>query len=167
MPLIWLAILIVQLVQILSGHFRNSLGKWPLAAVNLWSVAVGTRGRGSKLVFVFFCSVCHLLLDFILCPQMNKFFKPALSLLLDLRLAACRIEKRLNPLVTFLDRHRTALRKYVYPECFDTIMKYLWECIVQVSVCVCVTGIFAKMQMYVCVNYIRACRMYMCVHIYT
>ena len=65
-------------------------------------------------------------------PQMNKFFKPALSLLLELKLGECGIERRLHPLITFLTRHRSALQKYIYPECFHTLMNYLWNCILQV-----------------------------------
>ena len=64
---------------------------------------------------------------------MNNFFGPALSLLMDLKLRDCSIEKRLRPLMTFLKRHRTALQKYIYKECFDTIMEYLWEYILKVS----------------------------------
>lgn len=63
---------------------------------------------------------------------MNKFFKPALSLLLELRLGESGIERRLHPLITFLTRHRSALQKYVYPECFHTLMNYLWGFILQV-----------------------------------
>ena len=66
---------------------------------------------------------------------MNKFFKPALSLLLELKLGECSIEKRLCPLVTFLSRHRHALQKYIYPDCFSRIMQFLWEYILQVSGC--------------------------------
>lgn len=64
---------------------------------------------------------------------MNTFFKPALSLLLELNLGDTGIERRLHPLVTFLTRHRAALRKYIYPECFTTLMNYLWSYILQVS----------------------------------
>ena len=64
---------------------------------------------------------------------MNKFFKPALSLLLELKLEECSIEKRLYPLTTFLTRHRSALQKYIYPECFATTMKYMWDYILQVG----------------------------------
>ena len=85
--------------------------------------------------------------------QMNKFFKPALSLLLDLRLKDCKIDKRLYPLITFLSRHRNALRKYIYPECFNTIMQYLWECIIQVAVClsVCLSAMQCVYLLHVCV----------------
>jgi hypothetical protein len=62
---------------------------------------------------------------------MNKFFRPALSLLLDLKLGECSIEKRLYPLITFLARHRSALQKYIYPECFNTTMEFMWDCIIQ------------------------------------
>ena len=65
--------------------------------------------------------------------QMNTFFKPALSLLLELNLGDTGIERRLHPLITFLTRHRAALRKYIYPECFATLMNYLWSYILQVS----------------------------------
>ena len=65
---------------------------------------------------------------------MNKFFKPALSLLLELKLGECGIERRLHPLITFLTRHRSALQKYIYPECFHTLMNYLWNYIVQVCI---------------------------------
>ena len=64
---------------------------------------------------------------------MNTFFKPALSLLLELNLGDTGIERRLHPLITFLTRHRAALRKYIYPECFATLMNYLWSYILQVS----------------------------------
>ena len=64
---------------------------------------------------------------------MNKFFKPALSLLLDLKLIDYPIDKRLLPLLTFLERHRLALKKYLYPECFNVAMEYLWGYILQVS----------------------------------
>ena len=67
--------------------------------------------------------------------QMNKFFKPALSLLLDLKLIDYPIDKRLLPLLTFLERHRLALQKYLYPECFSVAMEYLWGYILQVSLC--------------------------------
>ncbi|CAI8010058.1 hypothetical protein GBAR_LOCUS6673 [Geodia barretti] len=63
--------------------------------------------------------------------QMNTFFKPALSLLLELNLGDTGIERRLHPLITFLTRHRAALRKYIYPECFATLMNYLWSYILQ------------------------------------
>lgn len=79
---------------------------------------------------------------------MNKFFRPALSLLLELKLGECSIERRLHPLITFLTRHRSALQKYIYPKCFHSLMNYLWSCILQVyftclhvhmyiSMCVC------------------------------
>ena len=66
---------------------------------------------------------------------MNKFCKMALFELLGLRLE-CSIEKRLFPVVDYLKRHRVALKKYVYPECFCAIMENVWECLLQVSVCV-------------------------------
>ena len=69
---------------------------------------------------------------------MNKFCKIALSELLGLKLSNCSIEKRLVPVVDYLDRHRVALRKYVYPECFSAIMGHVWECLLQVCGCVCV-----------------------------
>ena len=64
--------------------------------------------------------------------QMNTFFKPALSLLLELNLGEAGIERRLHPLITFLTRHRSALRKYIYPKCFHALMNYLWGYILQV-----------------------------------
>ena len=64
---------------------------------------------------------------------MNTFFKPALSLLLELNLGDTGIERRLHPLITFLTRHRAALRKYIYTECFAMLMNYLWSYILQVS----------------------------------
>ena len=64
---------------------------------------------------------------------MNNFFRPALSQLLELKLGDCTIEKRLSPLVTFLDRHRYALQKYIYPDCYSKVMEYLWGYILQVS----------------------------------
>ena len=64
---------------------------------------------------------------------MNKFCKVALSELLGLRLADCPIEKRLEPLMDYLERHRVALQKYVYPDCFSAIMEHVWECLLQVS----------------------------------
>jgi len=72
-------------------------------------------------------------LFFVSCSQMNKFFKPALSLLLELKLGECSIEKRLYPLTTFLTRHRSALQKYIYPECFATTMKFMLDYILQVG----------------------------------
>ena len=65
--------------------------------------------------------------------QMNKFCKYALSELLRLKLGDCPIEKRLVPMVDYLDRHRMALQKYVYPDCFSAIMKFMWECLLQAS----------------------------------
>lgn len=64
---------------------------------------------------------------------MNKFCKVALSELLGLRLSDdYSIDKRLFPLVDYLGRHRVALQKYVYPECFTAIMEHVWECLLQV-----------------------------------
>ena len=79
---------------------------------------------GEGTLFYFVC-VC-------VCFQMNKFFKPALSLLLELKLEDCSIQKRLCPLITFLARHRSALQKYIYPECFSTVMQHMWGYILQV-----------------------------------
>lgn len=67
----------------------------------------------------------------LLCLRMNMFFKPALSLLLELKLIDYPIDKRLLPLLTFLERHRLALQKYLYPACFSVTMEYLWEYILQ------------------------------------
>lgn len=64
---------------------------------------------------------------------MNNFFKPALSLLLELKLVDYPLDKRLLPLVTFLERHRLALAKYLYPATFIVTMELLWGCILQVS----------------------------------
>ena len=86
--------------------------------------------------------------------QMNKFFKPALSLLLELRLGDCSIDKRLRPLVTFLGRHRTALKRYIYPECFSKIILLLWKHILQVCVCAWVWVCTCRACVRVCV---RAC----------
>lgn len=86
------------------------------------------------LVLVLWFFVC-LFVFVCVCSQMNKFFKPALSLLLELKLGDCSIEKRLYPLITFLARHRSALQKYIYPECFSTVMQYMWSCILQVHFC--------------------------------
>ncbi len=63
---------------------------------------------------------------------MNRFFKPALSLLLDLKLGNCPIDRRLDPLKTFLTRHCTALKKYLYPECFNKLVNCLWCYILEV-----------------------------------
>ena len=63
---------------------------------------------------------------------MNKFCKRALSELLGLKLGSCPIEKRLKPVVDYLDRHRVALHKYVYPECYKQIMENLWDYLLQV-----------------------------------
>ena len=65
--------------------------------------------------------------------QMNRFFKPALSLLLELKLGNCPISRRLEPLATFLSRHCTALKRYLYPSCFAQLMKFLWTYILEVS----------------------------------
>lgn len=75
---------------------------------------------------------------------MNKFCKMALFELLGLRLE-CSIEKRLFPVVDYLERHRVALKKYVYPECFCAIMEHVWECLLQVR-CLCVC-----LYVYVCI----------------
>ena len=64
---------------------------------------------------------------------MNNFCKIALSELLSLKLHNCGIEKRLFPVVDYLERHRRALRKYIYPECFRDIMEHIWECLLQVK----------------------------------
>ncbi len=66
---------------------------------------------------------------------MNKFCKMALSELLGLKLSDCSIEKRLVPVVDYLERHRVALRKYIYPDCFSAIMEHVWECLLQVCTC--------------------------------
>ena len=64
--------------------------------------------------------------------QMNRFFKPALSLLLDLKLGGCPIDRRLDPLTTFLSRHFTALKKYLYPKCYQQLVDFLWGYILEV-----------------------------------
>ena len=63
---------------------------------------------------------------------MNKFCKMALSELLGLKLGDCLIGKRLFPVVDYLERHRVALQKYIYPECFCAIMEHVWERLLQV-----------------------------------
>ena len=65
--------------------------------------------------------------------QMNRFFQPALSLLLDLRLPNCNISRRLDPVTSFLQRHRHSLKKYLYPQCFDTLMGMFWAQILKVD----------------------------------
>ena len=78
--------------------------------------------------------MCIRCLDIIsIICQLNKFFKPALSLLLELKLVNYPLDKRLLPLITFLERHRLALKKYLYPASFNTTMELLWECILQVG----------------------------------
>ena len=79
---------------------------------------------------------------------MNRFFKPALTLLLELKLGDCPISRRLDPIVTFLTRHCKALKQHLYPECFQILIQILWKLILQVFVycdhiilylvCVCV-----------------------------
>lgn len=64
---------------------------------------------------------------------MNKFFKPALSLLLELKLGDCSIERRLDPIITFLKRHFKALEKYLYFDCFKQLMNYLWTFVLEVK----------------------------------
>lgn len=64
---------------------------------------------------------------------MNNFCKIALCELLSLKLSDCAIEKRLFPVVDYLERHRRALHKYIYPECFKDIMEHVWECLLQVK----------------------------------
>ena len=85
------------------------------------------------LILLSFLLIMERELFSVSCSQMNKFFKPALSLLLELKLGECSIEKRLYPLTTFLTRHRSALQKYIYPECFATTMKFMWDYILQVG----------------------------------
>lgn len=65
---------------------------------------------------------------------MNKFCKMALSELLGLKLNDCAIDKRLFPVVDYLERHRVALQKYVYPDCFSAIMEHVWEGLLQVNI---------------------------------
>lgn len=79
------------------------------------------------------------------CLQMNKFCRVALYELLGLRLNDCPIEKRLQPVVDYLDRHRVALQKYVYPECFSAIMENVWECLLQVH-----TAVSLSVSLYTC-----------------
>ena len=101
----------------------NILGKFRCNCVTVYCLEHKESFRVGTL-FYFVC-VC-------VCFQMNKFFKPALSLLLELKLEDCSIQKRLCPLITFLARHRSALQKYIYPECFSTVMQYMWGYILQV-----------------------------------
>ena len=63
--------------------------------------------------------------------QFNKFFQPALSLLLKLKLSK-PIARRLDPVVTYLSRHKAAFRRYIYPKCFQELMGHIWTKIVQV-----------------------------------
>jgi hypothetical protein len=67
------------------------------------------------------------------CSRINRFFRPALSFLLKLKLKQCPIERRLDPIVTFLHRHITALRSHLYPQCFDMLLELLWKSILKVS----------------------------------
>jgi hypothetical protein len=71
---------------------------------------------------------------------MNQFCKVALDELLGLKLSNCLIEKRLFPVVDYLQRHRVALQKYVYPDCFCAIMEHVWESLLQVSLTVWCAG---------------------------
>ncbi|XP_019857507.1 PREDICTED: uncharacterized protein LOC109585810 isoform X2 [Amphimedon queenslandica] len=66
-----------------------------------------------------------------MCLRMNKFFKPALTLLLDLKLGDCPINRRLNSLVEFLTRHMRALSKHLYPKCYSSLIDLLWQTILQ------------------------------------
>lgn len=77
---------------------------------------------------------------------MNKFCKIALSELLGLKLINCQIENRLFPVVDYLERHRVALQKYVYPDCFSAIMEHVWENLLQVgyNILVCEQGVIAN-----------------------
>lgn len=77
----------------------------------------------------------------------------ALSELLGLKLSDCLIEKRLFPVVDYLQRHRVALQKYVYPDCFCAIMEHVWESLLQVR-----TGGWASWRAWVAIS---ACDYYM------
>ena len=72
---------------------------------------------------------------------MNKFCKVALGELLGLRLGECAIEKRLFPVVDYLERHRLALQKYVYRLGFCAIMEHVWEGLLQVGLIECPEGL--------------------------
>ena len=83
---------------------------------------------------------------------MNQFIKPAISVLLGLKLPNGTVEKRFAPLLSFVGRHCAAFEKCLYPECFGAVLQCLWKLLVKVCcwplciVCMCVC-----MCVYVCV----------------
>ena len=70
---------------------------------------------------------------------MNQFIKPAISLLLGLKLPNGTVEKRFAPLLSFVSRHCVAFEKYLYPDCLGNVLQCLWRLLVKVCHCVCVS----------------------------
>ena len=63
---------------------------------------------------------------------MNQFIRPAISVLLGLKLTNGTVEKRFAPLLSFVGRHCVAFEKYLYPQGFGDVLLCLWNLLVKV-----------------------------------